>query len=443
MGRQFASLSAGLFLLLLSQGCIAGSTEKTIKHSESQLQHIEGLIQTLRADLNESGAVRSRLLAELEESEKQIGQSAKNLHQIGEQLQRQQQRLDDLERRYGVQQEALGVERQALKQQLLAAYAMGRQQRLKILLNQQDPAIVSRILVYYDYFNRARLEQMGRIRQKMDGLQRIRAEIGTERSQLLDLQSTELAERARQETNRQQRQEVVASLSQEIRDKGERLAALSKDQEQLQSLLKQLRQQQISVPLEQTETQPISSLKGKLRWPVKGRIQAGFGSAKVGNLKWDGMIISAPEGREVYAIHRGRVAFADWLRGFGLLLIIDHGGGYMSLYGYNQSLFRETGEWVEAGERVALVGNSGGRSDSGVYFGIRINGDPVNPKKWCRRIESGNRISFSPVLNSGIKIMSYSLSVPAESAGAGGRGARLNEAGSAFWEAFSQALGKV
>ena len=444
MGKWIGSTATSLFLLLLFQGWAAGATEKTLKHSENQLQQIEGLIKTLRADLNQSGAIRSRLSAELQESEKLIGLSAKRLHQIDKELHRQQARLDDLEKEYRGQLEALQVERQALTQQVRAAYAMGRQQRLKILLNQQDPAIVSRLMVYYDYFNKARLEQMGRIRQSMAGLQRVRAEIGSERAQLLELQSSALAEREQQEINRQQRQAVVDSLSLEMRDKGERLAALMKDQEQLQALLKQLHQQQLATPLEQTETQPISALKGKLRWPVKGRVRASFGTAKAGNLKWDGMIIAAPEGREVHAIHRGRVAFADWLRGFGLLMIIDHGGGYMSLYGHNQSLFRETGEWVEAGERVALVGNSGGRSDFGVYFGIRVDGNPVNPKKWCERIKKGNRISFSPVLNSQIKSLSNGLSISAERARVRSRGIRQPpRTGSAVQQASSQVLDKV
>jgi septal ring factor EnvC (AmiA/AmiB activator) len=145
--------------------------------------------------------------------------------------------------------------------------------------------------------------------------------------------------------------------------------------------------------LEPVTEEPFASRKGELAWPAKGRIGARFGSARgVGRLYWDGVLIEAPEGGEVRSVHYGRVAFADWLRGFGLLLIIDHGDGYMTLYGYNQSLFKETGEWVEAGEVIAQVGRSGGRSTSGVYFGIRHNGEPIDPKKWCKKI-NGRRIT--------------------------------------------------
>jgi len=432
-----------LLLFLLSQGRLAGGVDKTLQQSEDQLQQIEGQIETLQADLNESGTHRNRLLAELRESEKQIGLSARRLDRISNQLRQQKLRLDDLEQQYDRQQQALQAERHALSQQVRAAYAMGRQQRLKILLNQQDPAIVSRLMVYYDYFNKARLEQMGRLRRSMEAVKHVRLEIGSERSRLLDLQSSELVERAQQETNRQQRQQVVDVLSLEMRDKSERLTVLIRDQTQLQALLKKLHEQQLSAPLEQTETRPITALKGKLRWPVKGRVRASFGTTKAGKLKWDGMIIGAPEGSEVRAIHRGRVAFSDWLRGFGLLMIIDHGGGYMSLYGHNQSLLRETGEWVEAGERVALVGNSGGRSDSGVYFGIRIGGDPVNPKKWCQRVQRGNRVSIFPSLNREIEFLSKGFNTPHEQAWMSRKGIQVKVTGSAFQQGFLHTLDKA
>ena len=154
----------------------------------------------------------------------------------------------------------------------------------------------------------------------------------------------------------------------------------------LHSLVKQLQAEQIiALPLETAGDIPFKQLKGALEWPTRGRLTTLYGALKAVGLKWDGVIISAPEGQEVKSIHHGRVAFADWLRGFGLLLIIDHGDGYMTLYGHNQSLFKEIGEWVKPGETVALVGRSGGKGSAGVYFGIRYNGRPVNPQSWCRK----------------------------------------------------------
>ena len=143
----------------------------------------------------------------------------------------------------------------------------------------------------------------------------------------------------------------------------------------------------------QASAGPFSEQRGLLTWPVEGRLKAGFGSAKGAGLTWDGVLFEAEMGGSVYAIHRGRVVFADWLKGYGLMLIIDHGDGYMSLYGYNQSLFKETGEWVEAGEVVAAVGNSGGRAESSLYFSIRFQGKPQDPTRWCRG-PAGNRVGF-------------------------------------------------
>jgi septal ring factor EnvC (AmiA/AmiB activator) len=157
--------------------------------------------------------------------------------------------------------------------------------------------------------------------------------------------------------------------------------------------MERLREEQLVAPAETVEHRPFRALKGRMPWPAKGSLAGRFGMEKRGGLLWDGVLISAPEGREVKAVHHGRVAFADWLRGFGLLLIIDHGDGYMSLYGHNQSLFKEAGDWVEQGEPVALVGNSGGRLDTGVYFGIRYQGRPVNPKHWCKK-SKGNRVGM-------------------------------------------------
>ncbi len=272
-----------------------------------------------------------------------------------------------------------------------AAYAMGRQERLKILLNQQDPAVVSRMLVYYDYFNRTRTERMKQISTVLETLQETELALTLEERRLVELQSSELESKQQLDLAQEERMRVVAALNLDLRSKGQRLEGLQQDEAQLQKLLSSLQEELIARPLGKLDRKLFKSRKGRLSWPSKGRLTAKFGTARAGNLKWDGVVISAPEGREVKSIHHGRVAFADWLRGFGLLLIVDHGDGFMSLYGHNQSLFKETGEWVEAGEPVALVGSSGGQNNPGVYFGIRYKGRPVNPKAWCKRSRN-NRV---------------------------------------------------
>jgi septal ring factor EnvC (AmiA/AmiB activator) len=147
---------------------------------------------------------------------------------------------------------------------------------------------------------------------------------------------------------------------------------------------------------EGAQRRSISGLKGDLSWPVQGRLSTRFGTQRAsGGLTWDGVVISAGEGSEVRSLYYGRVAFADWLRGFGLLIILDHGDGYMSLYGFNQALLKETGEWVERGETIALVGDSGGRNFPSLYFGIRHRGRPLDPRQWCRRLEGANTVSWA------------------------------------------------
>jgi septal ring factor EnvC (AmiA/AmiB activator) len=329
----------------------------------------------------------------LQKTEKQIGDFARRIRVTEQSLKRQKRRMAELESKRGDARLYLDQHRASLERQIRAGYAMGRQEKLKILLNQQDPAVVSRVMVYYDYFNSARVQQMASIRESLQQLRSIEREIAQEEQRLQQLLAKNQNQKSQFEAARTGRKKIIASLNRRLKDKGQELDSLKSDEKQLQSLLADIQQALSDIPLDSTAHVPFDSRKGKLPWPSRGRLAARFGSKRdVGKLKWDGVLIAAPEGQEVRAIHHGRVAFADWLRGFGLLLIIDHGDGYMSLYGHNQSLFKETGEWVEPGEVVAQVGNSGGRSTSGVYFGIRHNGQPKNPTQWCQRIK-GRKIA--------------------------------------------------
>jgi septal ring factor EnvC (AmiA/AmiB activator) len=234
---------------------------------------------------------------------------------------------------------------------------------------------------------------MKALNEGLEQLKSVEREIAQEEQRLQQLLIKNNNQKRQLEAARAGRKQVISKLNSHMKDKGEELNNLKSDEKQLQSLLTEIQQALSDIPPDSTAHVPFNTRKGMLPWPSNGRLVANFGSKRqVGKLKWDGVLIAAPEGQEVRAIHHGRVAFADWLRGFGLLLIIDHGDGYMSLYGHNQSLFKETGEWVEPGEVVAQVGNSGGRSTAGVYFGIRHNGQPINPIHWCERIK-GRKIA--------------------------------------------------
>ncbi len=363
-------------------GSDVGAREQELENVRSHIREVQDQLRTAqdqRRDLSDS----------LRETEQSIGEITRRMRVLASRLERHGAELAELEERRRSEQRELDTQRATLAGQVRAAYAMGRQERLKILLNQQDPAMVTRVMVYYDYCNRARAEQVRAVRSSLAQLSATQEAIRAERDKVLGLEASDVEQRQALEQARAARKQVLASLNQEITSHGAELAGLKKDEESLQRLIERLQHALIDIPAETTDRPSFVSRKGKLPWPADGRLAASFGTPKrVGGMLWDGVLIAAPEGEEVHAVHRGRVAFADWLRGFGLLLIIDHGDGYMTLYGHNQSLFKETGEWVEAGEPIASVGSSGGRARTGVYFGIRYQGQAVNPAAWCKPVRN-------------------------------------------------------
>lgn len=370
---------------LLIQAAPAEAPEDEASSHQQKLDLLRKRISGLQQRMEMAQGERSELGKQLQQSEQQVGKLARGLRVLKGRIERQQARMQTLAGQEAEQQAALTAERRLLEQQVRSAYAMGRQDYLKILLNQQDPSEVARALAYYEYVNRERMARMAVIRERLVDLADTQRALKVERDRLQGLRMQQQQELAELEQAQVKRREVVAKLGREISDQGRQLGQLKQDEHQLQSLLRGLQEALADVPVAPVEQRPFKTRRGRLSWPTRGVIQHTFGEPKIGRLRWDGVMISAPEGNEVRAVHSGRVAFADWLRGFGLLLIVDHGDGYMTLYGHNQSLFKEAGDWVDAGEPVAAVGDTGGRQQSGVYFAIRRNGKAVNPRKWCRR----------------------------------------------------------
>ena len=381
--RLAAILLSGLLALLpMAPQADTGATEQ-----RSKLEALRSRISGLRSQMQSTSGEKNQLSRQLQESEKQIGRLARKLRVMDGRLARQRERIEALRLEQAAQRQSLEAQRHELARQVRAAYAMGRQERLKILLNQQDPATVSRVMVYYDYLNRMRAKKMQAIHAHLQRLAATEREILDEERKLARLHDEQQAELAAMQRSQEQRREVVARLARELQDQGRQLDRLQTDERDLKSLISGLEEALADIPAEHPKQVKFSGRRGRLPWPASGTIVKRFGAPKLGSLVWDGVMISAPEGREVRAVHHGRVAFADWLRGFGLLLIVDHGEGYMTLYGHNQSLFKEVGDWVDVGEPVALVGSSGGRERAGVYFGIRYQGRAVNPARWCRRLK--------------------------------------------------------
>ncbi len=313
--------------------------------------------------------------------EVEIGRLSRGLQLLKSKLRKQRDRLRQLEVQRRQHVAEMERQKRSLEKQVRTAYMAGHQAYLKMLFNQQKPQKLGRMLVYYDYFNRARAEQIRLLRSRLTELERLAGEIDRERSAIAALAAEREEERKALEKSKRKRGKVLAALQQEIGKGRARLDRLRRDEAELKELIARLKQKRERSPT----PSPFGGRggKGRFLWPVEGPIKAAFGSPRTRELRWKGVLIDAPEGEPVKAISAGNVVFADWLRGYGLLVIIDHGSGYMSLYGHNQSLQKEAGTRVEAGEVISTVGNSGGHMHSGLYFEIRHNGQPVDPARWC------------------------------------------------------------
>ena len=361
----------------------AADVKQQLQDQSAKREQVRQQISGLEAEIHQTRGQHASLSSRLAAAEREVGELVRAMNELDQQRSALQADLEELRSRQSREQALLRREQALLERQLRSAYITGRQERLRILLNQQDPAPVSRALAYYDYLNRARAARMQEIQRRVDELAKLGSTISARESELNRLKQERLAEKRELEQAQVERQKIISMLAQQLVESGAALEQLKQDEAQLNILLQDIQQKL----REQDDPRqlPFRKLKGKLPWPASGRIQASFGSPKIGDLKWDGVIIAAPEGRKLHAVHAGRVAYADWLRGYGLLLIIDHGDGYMSLYGHNQSLFKETGDWLEAGEVIGLVGSSGAQSAAGIYFGIRHKGKAVNPSRWCKK----------------------------------------------------------
>ncbi len=375
------SLLLGLFVFMQPLLVQADTSLQQKKLSELRLQ-----IEKIQAKLNKQKDQHSRLRRKLKKSEKKIGRVNRQLKTITKKLRKQQKQLSKLSTQKKSLKLSLNKQRDALAGQIRTSYAIGRQEYLKLLLNQQDPALMGRTLILYDYLNRARTEKITEIATKVTELKLVEEKINLQTAKLNSTRQKRLKQKQALELNRQKRSVVLDALNKKISTRKQKLAQAKTDAKQLEDLMQGLRRALADVPSDAGVRKSFRSQKGRFRMPVRGRISSRYGSRRGSTgLRWQGVVIRAKQGARVSSISHGRVAFADWLRGFGLLVIVDHGQGYMSLYGHNDSLYVETGDWIEAGEEIASVGRSGGRKRPALYFEIRHNGKPTNPLRWVKR----------------------------------------------------------
>lgn len=367
--------------------------------SAQQLDSVREEIKSLNADLSVQKASREQLYTQLKQQSRNVSKFNRQLRELQQDIHNKDAELNNLRAEMGIKEQEQTQQLDALYAQIRAAYINAEPSYLELLLNQQDIATISRGSTYFRYFHQAREDQLDEINSLLSQLNE------EQKSVLLAQQSLEtlLAEQKQQQVALQQetekRQATLAALDKKISGKSAQLASLHEEEKNLQQLLdslareeakrqQQAKQAQTTKPTQKPVTTqkpntPFSRLTGKLDWPVSGKVLARYGSPRnLGKLKWQGIVISSPTGNEVKATASGRVVFADWLRGFGLLIIIDHGEQYMTLYGNNESLLREAGEIVQAGDTIAQSGEQGIRGLAGLYFEIRHRGSPTNPLKW-------------------------------------------------------------
>lgn len=354
------------------------------RQTEQQLQSVRERIEKLTGELQRDATQRDRLTRTLRDAETSVGEARQQLQKV----QNQQSQSSAQRTRLSMQRQdetaSLEGERTALAAQLRVAYAIGRTEPLKFLLNQRDPARAGRMLAYYGYFGRARAGQIAAIQQRIVRIDAIDEELRTTEETLADLQRQRQTRLEQLQGRRDERQKVLATLQRESQSRNQSLVRLRAQQADLEKLLRELEKSLRSAPPPETGT-AFGRLRGKLDWPVSGKLVAGFGDQRAAGVRWDGVVIATERATAVRAVSAGRVVYADWLAGLGLLTIIDHGDGYLSLYGYNDQLHKAVGENVAAGDVIASAGDTGGRTRPELYFEIRRANKPIDPRPWFRR----------------------------------------------------------
>lgn len=388
-------------------------TQKQLDAASADVAELKKLLEQLQQE-------KSGVQKQLKSTETEMGDLENQVKSLRDELQESEEELKRLDQEKKKLQGARVEQQRLIGIQARAAYQGGRQEYIKLLLNQQNPEKFSRTLTYYDYLAEARMEQLAAFNETLRQLANVEKDINHHQAQLqeqkgqLDTRSSELA------AVRKERQLALAKLNKDYAARGQRLKAREQEQADLGRVLKtieqtlarqareaeQERQRALAAAREKpsapaagkspasgplvssgaTYGGPFANARGKLPWPVNGRLVARYGTPRGedARTKWDGVLIGATAGSQVRAVHGGRVVFADWLRGSGLLVILDHGNGYLTLYGHNQSLLTDAGDIVKAGDPIATVGTSGGQDTPALYFAIRQQGRASDPAQWCR-----------------------------------------------------------
>ena len=373
-------LLALFFIGLPHLGLAQSDEEKT----REKLQQLESDIKRITSEISDASNRQNKLQTQLRQAEVDLGTLQRKIKKNQKALNDSAKELAELEQQRSEQEQARDAQQARIALELKTAWQMGRQAQVKVLLNQEDPHTVARSLAYYRYFFKARNTLVQQYRKTLRELEELQTRIDSKLAELEDRGQTLEKQQKEVVAAQAERKQAVARLNDSISSKSAQLKQKEQDRQRLEELVRAIEEAVVNLQVP-ADYQKFKSARGKMPWPVAGKHSNQFNrSRNEGKMRWQGITIPANEGTTVKAIHHGRVVYADWLRGSGLLLIIDHGDGYMSLYAHNESLLREVGEWVSVGSPISTVGNSGGKEDFALYFEIRHDGKPVNPSKWCQ-----------------------------------------------------------
>ncbi len=355
------------------------------KQTRLQIEELAKTIQALQLQLEDARKDFKEQQGQLKTMDLKVQSARLQLRDIEQQTQAQQLEVEQLLQQQQVVLDELGLEKSQLGEQLRQAWLLGRGNQLKLILNQDGLSEGNRMVAYYRYFNQSRLKQIESFDEQLIILEENFQQLQVARAQLEQLQTSATEKIAQLEVQRQQREISLTELDLQISDKSSRLEEFKANRRDLETLLNRLQDLLADIPEDLGEDKPLSALKGRLPKPMEGRIRYRFGDRRGTDMRWKGWFIEAEVGSNVQSIAQGRVAYADWIRGYGLMLIVDHGDGFMSLYGNNETLFKAVGEWVAAKEIIAQSGPAANNSYSGLYFELRHEGKATNPGNWLQK----------------------------------------------------------
>ncbi len=381
------ALSAALLAAAIATGAFAAD-----KDPKGDLKELRDRIETLQKNLADAEGTRDEAADGLRASERAISEANRTLRDLAEQQRAVGARLADLQAQRQRASGDIADQQTQLARILYQQYTGLQPDALKLLLNGEDPNRVARELQYLGYLAHARADLLHDLRNNLTHVNDLARTTQQQSAELAAIQAEQQAQRKKLEAEQRERRQVLARTSKQIEKQRRQISTLKRNEERLSKLVEQLGRiirskpaplRNDRLPDAAGDGRPFAQLKGSLSLPVRGELRNRFGSQREDSgLSWKGLFIAAPAGQDVKAIAAGRVVFADWLRGFGNLLIVDHGGDYMSLYGNNETLYKQVGDTIRVGEAIAQVGDSGGNSNSGLYFEMRYQGKAFDPMGW-------------------------------------------------------------